>query len=390
MNLDFGSLLIGITLGAAVIWFLRGARIAGLESKIDNLKGKPDDRAEEREQLILAVKDVTQEVLEKRTKALTETNEEKIGTLLKPLHQNIKDFQEKLEKDGKAAAASHAVLGQQIKDLKEMNTQIGDEARGLTLALKGESKTQGNWGEVVLERVLELSGLEEGREYEREVTETDEDGKRKRPDVIVHLPADRQVVIDSKVSITAYEAYCSAEDEGERAIALKEHIASIRTHVKLLTGKNYQHLESLHTLDYVLMFMPIEAALTEVERPQIDEAEVLEYFDSALALHAASAVATATVRAEGCTRYVVFGAGEQFQPNCVACSNFDKNTSSSTRTHPCRERLRPARAASGGRGWGAAGSGGGVPCLVEVEESADLDGFEQSQTWSATGEWDRV
>ena len=270
MDLDFGSLLIGITLGAAIIWFLRGTRIAELQSRIDNLKGKPDDRAEEREQLILAVKDVTQEVLEKRTKALTETNEEKIGTLLKPLHQNIKDFQEKLEKDGKAAAASHAVLGQQIKDLKEMNTQIGDEARGLTLALKGESKTQGNWGEVVLERVLELSGLEEGREYEREVTETDEDGKRKRPDVIVHLPADRQVVIDSKVSITAYEAYCSAEDEGERAIALKEHIASIRTHVKLLTGKNYQHLESLHTLDYVLMFMPIEAALTEALREDRD------------------------------------------------------------------------------------------------------------------------
>ncbi len=270
MDLDIGSLLIGITVGAGIIWLLRGARIAGLESKIDTLKSRPDDRGEEREQLLLAVKDVTQEILEKRTKVLTETNEEKIGSLLKPLNQNIKDFREKLEKDGKAAAEKHGELGQQIKDLKEMNTQIGDEARGLTLALKGESKTQGNWGEVVLERVLELSALEEGREFEREVTETDEDGKRKRPDVIVHLPGDRQVVIDSKVSITAYEEYCTADDDETRAAALKAHIASIRSHVKRLSSKTYQHLEALHTLDYVLMFMPIEAALTEALREERD------------------------------------------------------------------------------------------------------------------------
>ena len=130
MDLDIGSLLIGITVGAGIIWLLRGARIAGLESKIDTLKSRPDDRGEEREQLLLAVKDVTQEILGKRTKVLTETNEEKIGSLLKPLNQNIKDFREKLEKDGKAAAEKHGELGQQIKDLKEMNTQIGDEAPG--------------------------------------------------------------------------------------------------------------------------------------------------------------------------------------------------------------------------------------------------------------------
>jgi len=123
---------------------------------------------------------------------------------------------------------------------------------------------------MVLERVLELSGLEEGREFQREVSETDDEGKRKRPDVIVYLPGDRQVVIDAKVSITAYERYCSAEDDGERKTALDAHVASIKAHVKGLSGKSYQHLESIHTVDYVLMFMPIEAALTEALRANRD------------------------------------------------------------------------------------------------------------------------
>lgn len=266
MEWDYGSLFVGVAIGAGIIWLVRNARVAQLEGKLEALHDQPDQSEENRKQLLLAVKDVTQEVLEKRSETLVKTNEKKIGDLLKPLNQDIKDFKKKLEEDGKATAEKHGALGQQIKELKALNAQISEEARGLTLALKGESKTQGNWGEVVLERVLELSGLVEGREYEREVTETDEDGKRKRPDVIVKLPGDRQVVIDSKVSITAYEQYCTTEDEKERAQALSAHIASIKAHVKNLSGKSYQHLGVLNTPDYVLMFMPIDAALTEALR----------------------------------------------------------------------------------------------------------------------------
>jgi DNA recombination protein RmuC len=266
MDLDYASLFVGIVIGSGIIWLLRGTRIAGLEGELDALKRQPDKSGEDRETLLLAVKDVTQEVLDKRSESLVKTNEKKIGDLLKPLNQDIKDFKKKLEEDGKTTAEKHGALRQQIGELKELNAQIGEEARGLTLALKGESKTQGNWGEVVLERVLELSGLVEGREFEREVTETDADGKRKRPDVIVNLPGNRQVVIDSKVSITAYEKYCTTEDDKERAQALNAHIASIKSHVKGLSGKSYQHLGVLNTPDYVLMFMPIDAALTEALR----------------------------------------------------------------------------------------------------------------------------
>jgi len=266
MEWDYGSLFVGVAIGAGIIWLVRNARVAQLEGKLEALHEQPEKSEENRKQLLLAVKDVTQEVLEKRSETLVKTNEKKIGDLLKPLNQDIKDFKKKLEEDGKATAEKHGALGQQIKELKALNAQISEEARGLTLALKGESKTQGNWGEVVLERVLELSGLVEGREYEREVTETDDDGKRKRPDVIVQLPGERQVVIDSKVSITAYEQYCTTEDEEERAQALSAHIASIKAHVKNLSGKSYQHLGVLNTPDYVLMFMPIDAALSEALR----------------------------------------------------------------------------------------------------------------------------
>ena len=248
------GLLLGICVALfGVIYHLRKKTFAAPHDKED-------------ETLLLGLKDIAQEVLEARTESLAKTNEKNIGNILKPLEKDIADFKKQLADNRDATAEKHGDLGRQIKELKELNLQISDEARGLTLALKGENKTQGNWGEMVLERVLEMSGLEEGREYKREVTETDESGKRKRPDVVVLLPENRQVVIDSKVSIKAYEGYCAAEDEEERTQALKAHIASIKSHVSNLSSKRYQHLEALNTLDFVLMFMPIEAAFTEALR----------------------------------------------------------------------------------------------------------------------------
>ena len=228
------------------------------------------DKSEARERMLAQFKAAAHEIVEERTKAFDEKSQKSIGELVKPLKEQLEGFRKQLSESEKSASKERVSLTEQIKNLKELNAQIGDEARSLTRALKGESKTRGNWGEMVLARVLELSGLSEGREFETEVSETDSEGKRKRPDVIVHLPDDRQVVIDAKVTLVHYDAYCDAESDETRSAAMKQHIASIRGHVRGLSSKNYQHLESIKTLDYVLMFMPIEAAFTEAMRTERD------------------------------------------------------------------------------------------------------------------------
>ena len=239
---------------------------AQLEEKLSAAQQRFDQYKQDEEQLAHRFKDLTEGVLAQRSKTLREANQDSIGNLVKPLKEEIKEFKAQLASTEKEALKNRGSLAQQINVLQESTTQLGLEAHQLAVALKGESKTQGNWGELVLERVLELSGLEEGREYEREVVTTDAKGRAKRPDVIIKLPGDRQVVIDAKVSLTAYEEYCSVEDEEERQGAMNAHIASIRSQVKELSKKEYQHLESIHTLDFVLMFMPVEAAFSEALR----------------------------------------------------------------------------------------------------------------------------
>ncbi|MBN2486697.1 MAG: DNA recombination protein RmuC [Bacteroidales bacterium] len=151
-------------------------------------------------------------------------------------------------------------LQEEVKRLAELNQQVSKEASSLTRALKGESKTQGNWGEVVLESILERTGLRKGYEYTVQESFTLPDGKRFQPDVIVHYPGERSIVIDSKVSLTAYERYVSAEDENEKASELKSHLLSVRNHINNLSAKNYEELEGIKTLDFVVMFMPVEPA----------------------------------------------------------------------------------------------------------------------------------
>lgn len=243
-----------------------------LEVELGSLKARFDahqaDEAQKKldqERMVATFKAAAHEIVAERSKAFDTSSKKQIGDLVNPLKVQLDDFQKQLRESAKDASRERTTLEAEVKHLKEMNHRISNEAQNLTRALKGDSKAQGNWGEMVLQRVLEISGLQEGREYETEVSFTEE-GQRKRPDVIVQLPQKRQVVIDSKVSLNDYDAYCEAETQDERDAALKGLVVSIRTHVKGLSDKSYQHLTNVSTLDYVLMFMPIEAAFTEAMR----------------------------------------------------------------------------------------------------------------------------
>jgi DNA recombination protein RmuC len=205
-------------------------------------------------------KALANEILEEKSKRFTEQNQTNLGALLDPLKTRINEFQAKIEdtyiKEGKDRTA----LGEQVRQLMELNQHLSEDAKNLTRALRGSSKAQGTWGEWILEKVLEGSGLRKGEEYVVQSSHTREDGTRALPDVILHLPEGRSLVIDSKVSLVAYEEFAVTENESERAAAGKRHMESIRGHIKGLSVKNYQSLYSLNSLDFVLLFVPIEPA----------------------------------------------------------------------------------------------------------------------------------
>lgn len=210
----------------------------------------------------LEFKNLAQEIFEEKSKKFTEQNKNNLTDLLNPLKEKISEFQKKVEDTNKQGIERNSSLSQQIKHLSDLNKQITKEAENLTKALKGDSKAQGNWGEVILERILEKSGLQKGREYETQVSVTNDEGKRFQPDVIVHLPDDKKIIIDAKVSLTAYERFSSQEDNDLQISELKTHIQSVKTHVKSLSEKNYQSLYDIEGLDFVLLFIPIEPAFT--------------------------------------------------------------------------------------------------------------------------------
>lgn len=200
-------------------------------------------------------------ILEEKTEKFTQKNKENIDLILKPLQEKIKNFEEKVEQNSKDFIERHAQLGQHLRILHEQSQKISEDAINLTKALKGESKTQGNWGELILERVLERSGLTKDREYFVQQTNQDSDGNKLIPDVVIHLPNDKKMVIDSKVSLTAYERYVNEEDETVKLQHLKEHIRSLHNHIKQLSQKKYEDLYKMTSPDFVLMFIPIEPAL---------------------------------------------------------------------------------------------------------------------------------
>jgi len=200
------------------------------------------------------------EIFESKSKRFTESSEERLQLLLKPFREQISSFAKQTEERFVKENSERAVLHKELSRLRELNEQITQDAKNLTNALKGENKTQGNWGEIVLERILEESGLREGMEYQTQGSFKGEEGNTLRPDVIIHLPQEKDIVIDSKVSLVAYERFMSADDPSEKEAALKQHLSSINAHIKGLSEKKYEKLEGIHTLDFILLFMPIEGA----------------------------------------------------------------------------------------------------------------------------------
>jgi DNA recombination protein RmuC len=236
------------------------AKIAKLDTQIQADKTNHEEKlrllTEAKENLSEQFQNLANKIFETKAKTFGEQSKE----MLNPFREQMKEFKQKLEEVHVSEIKDRSALKNQVEQLQKLNQQISQDAINLTNALKGESKTQGCWGELILERILEDSGLQEGREYELEKSVTLESGKRFRPDVVVHLPEGKDVVIDSKVSLTSYEAYCSAETDEDKDGALKMHIASIENHIKTLSDKGYQNLPGLRTLGYVLMFIPIEPA----------------------------------------------------------------------------------------------------------------------------------
>lgn len=199
-------------------------------------------------------------ILDEKSLKFTEQNQQNITQILNPLGEKLQEFSRQVRESYETEMRERVSLQVQIKSLAELNLKMSEDATNLTRALKGDSKAQGNWGEVILERILERSGLQRDREYRIQASHTTEDNRRLQPDVIIDLPDSKHLIIDSKVSITAYERYTSANNENEQEIARKEHVLSIRSHVKSLSEKKYQSLYEINSPDFVLMFVPVEPA----------------------------------------------------------------------------------------------------------------------------------
>jgi DNA recombination protein RmuC len=239
----------------------------GLNEKLSTLK---KDLEKLQDNFRNEFRNLANDILEEKTKKFTEQNRTKLDEILKPLSDKIRDFEKKVEETYDKESKQRFSLEKEIKNLAELNQQISKEASNLTQALKGQSKTQGNWGETILESILEKSGLSRDREYFVQQSFTNEDGRRVQPDVVVVYPGERSLVIDSKVSLLAYERFASSETKEEQERALAEHLASVRQHVSELGAKNYQDLYQLKTLDFVILFMPVEPAYLVAMQAQPD------------------------------------------------------------------------------------------------------------------------
>jgi len=213
-----------------------------------------------KKQLADEFKVLANQIFEQKQAQFSQNSQTTIEAVLKPMQGALDAFKSRVELVHKEDLEGRASLTEQLKQLHALNSQMTEEAQNLTQALKGDSKTQGNWGELILERLLERSGLTEGVEFEREKSFTDEHGKRLRPDVIINMPDNKHVVIDSKVSLLHYEQALNSEGTKSKSIALKSHLGSLQKHISTLAAKRYEHLDQLHAPDFVLMFIPVEGA----------------------------------------------------------------------------------------------------------------------------------
>lgn len=233
------------------------AELSALKEKYSQYRSEVENL---QERFKIEFKNLANDILEEKTQKFTDQNRTRLDEILKPLGEKIREFEKKVDDTYDKESKQRFSLEKEIQRLAEMNQQISTEANNLTKALKGQAKTQGNWGEMILESILEKSGLVRDREYFVQSSFTNEHGRRMQPDVIIAYPGDRQVVIDAKVSLNAYERYASAETKEEQDAAARDHLISVKNHINELSGKNYQDLYQLRTLDFVMMFMPVEPA----------------------------------------------------------------------------------------------------------------------------------
>jgi DNA recombination protein RmuC len=263
------STALGLGIGAAFTWVLMRGQINLLKSAVEQERSLAAEKVallqEAKEALSNQFKSLANDILEEKTKKFTEQNQVNIGQLLDPLRERMTEFKAKVEEIHLKDTEQQALLKAELHQLKEANLQMTAEAHDLATALKGQSKKQGNWGELLLGNVLDRSGLREGIDFKREVSFNTEDGK-KRPDVIVYLPQSKHLVIDAKVSLNAYTRYVNAEEEVERQQALKEHVEAIASRIKELSDRHYFELPGLNTPEMVFMFIPVESAFVEALR----------------------------------------------------------------------------------------------------------------------------
>ncbi|MGQ0586404.1 MAG: DNA recombination protein RmuC [Gammaproteobacteria bacterium] len=265
--LAFAALALGAALGylfartrAAPESARLQAELASSRTALEQERGRAADQLG---QLDARFRQLSSDILEDKSKRFTEQNRENLEGLLRPLRERLTGFENQVKQTYEYETRDRIALKEQIAQLQKLNQQVSSEANALATALKGQSKTRGNWGELVVERILELSGLVEGREYDKQVAAQAEDGGRRVPDFVVHLPGGRDIVIDSKLALNAYLRATAAPTEEARGAAMAEHAAALRNHVRELAGKDYTRLYGITSLDFVLMCVPNEAAYVE-------------------------------------------------------------------------------------------------------------------------------
>lgn len=227
---------------------------------VQRLEEQKRESEEMNKKLTAEFQNIAGMILEEKTKKFTEQNKEHLDIVLSPLKEKLEEFKRKVEETYDRESRETFSLKEEVRKLQDLNVRMSEEALNLTKALKGDTKKQGNWGELVLEKILERSGLEKDREYKAQVVTRNVDGETIKPDFVVYLPENKHIIIDSKVSLTAYEQMVNAETDDEREQRKKEHVASLRSHIKLLGEKNYQTAELFNSPEFVLMFVPIESS----------------------------------------------------------------------------------------------------------------------------------
>lgn len=245
---------------------IQGQQLARAEADFGNLQEKLETQKKEMENLQLKFttefENIASKILKQNTEDFSKSNQKGMNEMLLPLKEKIQLFEKKVEDTYEKGLKDQTDLKAELKKLHDLNLKISDEANNLTRALKGDVKKQGNWGEMILERILERSGLAEGREYIKQESVLSENGQRFQPDVVIHLPDQKHIVVDSKVSLVAYERLVNAENEKDRPAFVKEHLQSVRSHIKILSEKHYQHSPNFNSPDFVLLFIPIESSFS--------------------------------------------------------------------------------------------------------------------------------